>query len=47
MRNTIGILQLISQEEDDIRDGKSDSHKEAFENIEYILKDKFKKCFPA
>ena len=42
MRNAIGILQLISQGEDDIRSGKSKSQQEVFENIENFLKDKVK-----
>ena len=42
MRNAIGILQLISQGEDDIRSGKSKSQKEVFQNIENFLKDKVK-----
>ena len=42
MRNAIGILQLISQGEDDIRSDKSKSQQEVFENIEKFLKDKVK-----
>ena len=42
MRNAIGILQLISQGEDDIRRGKSKSQQEVFENIENFLKEKVK-----
>ena len=42
MRNAIGILQLISQGEDEIRNGKSKSQQEVFENIENFLKDKVK-----
>ena len=42
MRNAIGILQLISQGEDDIRSGKSKSQQEVFEYIESFLKDKVK-----
>ncbi len=42
MRNAIGILQLISQGEDDIRSGKSKSQKKVYENIENFLKDKVK-----
>ena len=42
MRNAIGILKLISQGEDDIRNGKSKSQNEVFENIENFLKDKLK-----
>jgi prevent-host-death family protein len=40
MRNAIGILKLISQGEDEIRNGKSRSQQEVFENIENILKKK-------
>ena len=39
MRNTIGILKLISQGEDEIRSGNSRSQQEVFENIENFLKD--------
>ena len=42
MRNAIGMLQLISQGEDDIRSGKSKSQQEVFENIENFLKEKVK-----
>ena len=42
MRNAIGILQLISQGEDDIRSGRSKSQQEVFKNIENFLKDKVK-----
>ena len=42
MRNAIGILKLISQGEDEIRNGKSKSQQEVFENMENFLKDKMK-----
>lgn len=40
MRNAIGILKLISQGKDEIREGKFRSQQEVFENIETFLKDK-------
>jgi prevent-host-death family protein len=40
MRNAIGILKLISQGEEEIRDGKLKSQQELFENIENMLKEK-------
>ena len=42
MRNAIGLLKLISLAEKDIKDGKSKSQEEVFENIENILKEKMK-----
>jgi prevent-host-death family protein len=42
MRNAIGILKLISQGEEDIKDGKSKSQEEVFSNIEKILKERIK-----
>jgi len=42
MRNAIGMLKLISQAEEEIRDGKSKSQQEVFENIDNILKEKSK-----
>jgi prevent-host-death family protein len=42
MRNAIGILQLISQGEDEIRSGKSKSQEEVFDNIENFLNDRMK-----
>lgn len=42
MRNAIGILKLISQGEEDIKNGKSRTQEEVFENIEDILKEKGK-----
>jgi prevent-host-death family protein len=40
MRNTIGLLKLISQGEEDIRGGRSKSQEEVFTNIRNILKEK-------
>ena len=40
MRNAIGILKLISQGEIDIRDGKTMTQDDAFENIEKLLQQK-------
>jgi prevent-host-death family protein len=40
MRNAIGILKLISQGEEQVREGKFRSQQEVFENIETFLKDK-------
>jgi prevent-host-death family protein len=40
MRNAIGILKLISQGEEEIREGKLKSQQEVFENIENMLKEK-------
>ena len=42
MRNAIGILKLVSQGEEQIRDGKFKSQQKVFENIENFLKDKMK-----
>ncbi len=42
MRNAIGMLKLISQAEEEIRDGKSKSQQEVFENLDHILKEKLK-----
>ena len=42
MRNAIGILKLISQGENEIRNGKAKPQQEVFENIEKYLKDKMK-----
>lgn len=42
MRNAIGILKLISQGEQDIREGKAKSQEEVFANIEKLLKEKLK-----
>jgi len=43
MRNAIGILKLISQGEEDIKNGKSKSQEEVFTNIETILREKNEK----
>ena len=42
MRNAIGMLKLISQAEEEIRDGKLKSQQEVFENIDNILKKQLK-----
>ena len=42
MRNAIGILKLISQGEEEIKNGKSKSQEEVFKNIENVLKEKLK-----
>ena len=42
MRNAIGILKLISQGENEIKNRKAKLQQEVFENIENILKDKMK-----
>ncbi len=42
MRNAIGILKLISQGENDVRQGKVKSQAEVFQNIEHSLKAKLK-----
>jgi len=41
MRNAIGILKLISQGEEEIKNGKSKSQEEVFKNIENVLKEKW------
>jgi prevent-host-death family protein len=40
MRNAIGILKLLSQGEADIRDGKTISQDDVFENLEKMLQEK-------
>lgn len=40
MRKAIGILKLISQGEEEIKDRKSKSQEDVFLNIEKILKEK-------
>ena len=40
MRNAIGILKLLSQSEENIKNGRSKSQKSVFENIEKSLTDK-------
>jgi prevent-host-death family protein len=42
MRNAIGILKLISQGEDEIKNGKAKPQQEVFGSIENIIKDKLK-----
>jgi prevent-host-death family protein len=42
MRNAIGILKLISQGEEEIKDGKSKPQEEVFKNIESVLNEKLK-----
>ena len=42
MRNAIGILKLLSQSEEEVRQGKTKSQEEIFANIESILKVKMK-----
>ena len=42
MRNAIGILKLISQGEEEIKNGKSKFQEEVFKNIENVLKEKLK-----
>ncbi len=42
MRNAIGILKLISQGEEEIKNGKSKSQEDVFKNIENVLKEKLK-----
>lgn len=42
MRNAIGILKLISEGEEDIKNGKSKSQEEVFANIDNILKERIK-----
>ena len=42
MRNAIGILKLVSQGEEQIRDGKFKTQREVFENIANYLNEKKK-----
>jgi len=42
MRNAIGILKLISQGEEDVKDGRSKSQEEVFASVEKILKERMK-----
>jgi len=42
MRNAIGILKLVSQGEEEIKNGKSKSQEEVFKNIENVLKEELK-----
>ena len=43
MRNAIGILKLISQGEDDLKNGNTSSQEDIFVNIERKLKENEKK----
>jgi len=40
MRNAIGLLKLISQGEDDIRNGRVKSQDDVFRNLEALLQEK-------
>ncbi len=42
MRNAIGILKMISQGEQDIREGNLKPQEEVFANIEKLLKERVK-----
>lgn len=42
MRNAIGILKLISQGEQDVKDGKSKPQEEVFANVGKLLKERMK-----
>jgi prevent-host-death family protein len=42
MRNAIGLLKLISQGEEDIKNGKSKSQEEVFAGIDQMLKERMK-----
>jgi len=42
MRNAIGILKLISQGEEDVKNGKSKAQQDVFAEIEKTLKEKMK-----
>jgi prevent-host-death family protein len=42
MRNAIGILKLVSEGEEQIRDGKSKFQQDVFEDIDSFLEDKMK-----
>jgi prevent-host-death family protein len=42
MRNAIGILKLISQGEQDVKEGKARPQDEVFASIEKLLKEKTK-----
>ncbi|HNY64187.1 MAG TPA: type II toxin-antitoxin system Phd/YefM family antitoxin [Deltaproteobacteria bacterium] len=41
-RDAIGILKLISQGEEDIKDGKSKPQEDVFAHIKNVLKDRMK-----
>jgi prevent-host-death family protein len=40
MQNTIGLLKIIAQGENDIQEGKINSHKDVFKSIEKKLKNR-------
>lgn len=40
MRNAIGVLKLVAQGEADIREGRTKSQEDVFEEIENALKDR-------
>ena len=42
MRNAIGLLKLLAQGEQEIRDGKTKSQQEVFKEIDTLLKEKLK-----
>jgi len=42
MRNAVGILKLISQGEQDVKEGRWKSQEEVFTNVEKILSEKMK-----
>ena len=42
MRNAIGLLKLLAQGEQEIRDGKAKSQQEVFKEIDTLLKEKLK-----
>lgn len=42
MRNAIGLLKLISQGEEDLKEGRSKSQEDVFANIEKKLKERMK-----
>jgi len=42
MRNAIGILKLISQGEQDVKEGKVRSQEDVFANVEKLLKERMK-----
>lgn len=42
MRNAIGILKLISQAEEEIKNGRAKPQEEVFANIDKLLKTKLK-----
>jgi prevent-host-death family protein len=42
MRNAIGLLKLISQGEEDIKNGKSKSQEEVFAGIDLMLNERMK-----